>query len=185
MAHTSTPWSRLAARTARGILARKGVSFDEVAAKISTMGIPESFRGAASRIQRGTYSLAYFLALLRAVGAECPAQWTNFVDSDESWEAAASHVLLHEISAQGLSIEQLSHRLEAFGTPISPERLTAQVTSGEFPFTLMLQTALVAQIPEFIRFVDQSDLAEAAGLSSASFTTKTDGEQRRRVHLRP
>ncbi|SOY93249.1 conserved hypothetical protein [Cupriavidus taiwanensis] len=185
MAHTSTPWSRLAARTARGILARKGVSFDEVAEKISAIGIPESFRGAGSRIQRGTYSLAYFLALLRAVGAECPAQWTEFVDSDESWEAAASHVLLHEIGAQGLSLEQLSHRLEAFGTPVSPERLTAQVESGEFPFTLMLQTALVAPIPEFIRFVDHSDLAEAAGMSSALSTGKADGQQRRHAQLRP
>lgn len=130
------------------------------------MGTPESFRGAESKIQRGTYSLAYFLLMLQAVGAECPPQWAQFVETDESWETAASHVLLHAISTQGLSIEELSHRLETLGLQTHPDRLNAQVASGEFPFTLMLQTALVTPIPEFIRFVDQNDLAEAAGMST-------------------
>nr|WP_198173350.1 DUF6471 domain-containing protein [Cupriavidus sp. USMAA2-4] len=144
------------------------MSFDEFAERLSAMGTPESFRGAESKIQRGTYSLAYFLLMLQAVRAEFPAQWATFVESDESWETAASHVLLHEISTQGLSIEELSHRLEMLGVRARPDKLDAQVASGEIPFTLMLQTALVAPIPEFIRFVDHSDLAEAAGMSAPS-----------------
>lgn len=173
MPHTSTPWSRLAARTARAILTRKDVSVDEFANRISAMGVPETFRGAESKFQRGTYSLAYFLLLLHAANAECPRQWARFVDSDESWEAAASHVFLHELKQQDLSIEELCHRLETVGVHARPEKLAAQISSGGFPFTLVLQTASVAPIPEFIRFVDQSDLAEAAGMSSATAAKKS------------
>jgi len=94
--------------------------------------------------------------------------------SRKSWEIVASHVLLHEISAHGLSIEDLSNHLEKLGVSLSLDRLTAQVSTGELPFTLLLQVALVAPIPEFSRFVDHSDLAEAAGVSTVPAAPKRD-----------
>jgi hypothetical protein len=162
LAHTSTPWSRLAARTARGVLARKDFSFAQLADSISLNGIPETPRGADSKIHRGTYSLAYFLAMLHVVGAEFPLQWSRFVDSDESWEMAAKHIFLHEIKTHGLSIEDLSVRLEAHGVSLRPDKVAAQLANGELPFTAFLQLALVVPVSEFTRFVDRNDLMEAA-----------------------
>ncbi|WP_216621249.1 DUF6471 domain-containing protein [Cupriavidus necator] len=163
MAHTDTAWTRLAARTARGLLARKGCAFQELAASLSAMGISESFRGAESKVQRGTFTFAYFLAILKAVGGECSQQWKHFIDSEDAWEVAASHVILHEINSQGLNIQDLSGHLERFGISLNPDRLVTQLSSGQFPFTLLLQLALVVPIADLSRFVDQCDILEAAG----------------------
>nr|WP_245176066.1 DUF6471 domain-containing protein [Cupriavidus sp. AcVe19-6a] len=164
----------MAARTARAILTRKDVSVDEFANRISAMGVPETFRGAESKFQRGTYSLAYFLLLLHAANSEYPREWAKFIDSDESWESAASHVFLYELKRQALSIEELCQRLETIAVHTRPEKLTAHIEGGGFPFTLLLQTASVAPIPELIRFVDQNDLAEAADKFS-TMTSKKSG----------
>lgn len=162
LAHTSTPWSKLATRTARGVLARKDFSFAQLAERISVDGTPESLRGTESKIHRGTYSLAFFLALLDVVGAEYPTQWSEFMDSNDSWENAAKHIFLHEIKAHGLSIKDLSDRLEAIGVSLKPEKVEAQLANGELPFTAFLQLALVVPVAEFTRFVDRNDLLEAA-----------------------
>lgn len=162
LAHTSTPWSRLATRTARGILARKDVSFAELAERIAADGMSDSLSGTESKIHRGTYSLAFFLALLDVVGAEYPTQWSRFIDSDESWESAAKHIFLHEVQVHGLSVKDLSRRLEDFGISLKPEKVEAQLANGELPFTAFLQLALVAPVSEFTRFVDRNDLLEAA-----------------------
>lgn len=162
LAHTSTPWSRLATRTARGILARKDVSFAELAERIAADGMSDSLTGTESKIHRGTYSLAFFLALLDVVGAEYPTQWSKFIDSDESWEGAAKHIFLHEIKAHGLSVIDLCNRLEDLGISLKPDRVEAQLANGELPFTAFLQLALVAPVSEFTRFVDRNDLLEAA-----------------------
>ncbi len=163
MAHTNTPWSRLATRTARGVLARKDFSFAQLAERISVDGMPESLRGTESKIHRGTYSLAFFLAMLDVVGAEYPTQWTKFIDSNKSWENAAKHVFLHEMKAHGLSVKDLSDRLEELGISLKPEKVEAQLANGELPFTAFLQLALVVPVSEFTRFVDRNDLLEAAG----------------------
>lgn len=162
MPHTSTPWSRLAARTARGILARKDVSFALLAERITLAGASDSSTGTESKVHRGTYSFAFFLAMLDTVGAEYPNQWTKFIDSDESWETAARHIFLHEMKAHGLSMKNLSERLATLGVALKPEKVEAQLANGELPFTAFLQLALIAPVSEFTRFVDRNDLLEAA-----------------------
>ncbi|KAF7963841.1 hypothetical protein AWV80_05315 [Cupriavidus sp. UYMU48A] len=55
------------------------MSVDEFANRISALGVPETFRGAESKFQRGTYSLAYFLLLLHAANSEFPKEWAKLL----------------------------------------------------------------------------------------------------------
>lgn len=178
MSHTDTAWTRLAARTARGLLARKGVAYQDLATKLSAMGIAESFRSVESKVQRGSYRLEFFLATLHAVNAEYPSQWKPFLDSDMAWRDVAAHVFLHEVSSHGLDIDALSNRLAQLGVSTDPRALTAHVATGELPFTLLLQLALVAPIVELCRFVDQSDIAAAAGVPPSSDTATARSKKR-------
>lgn len=166
MSHVDTPWTRLAARVGRGLLARKGVSYEDLAAKISAMGVPESLRGAESKIQRGAYRLTFFLQVLRAIDAEYPPQWKAFLDMEESWESIAEHILVHELAAGGLDPSKLSKRLAKFDITSPSDSLESQIAAGAFPFTLLLQLALVVPISGLCRFVDQADIERAATESS-------------------
>ncbi|MFC4345986.1 DUF6471 domain-containing protein [Cupriavidus numazuensis] len=171
MRHTYTAWTQLAARTARGLLARKGVAYQDLATKLSNMGIPESLRSVESKIQRGSFRLDFFIATLRAVNAEYPPQWKQFVESDMPAKDAAVHILLHEIGIHGVRIDDLSIHLRRRGVSIEHHTLTTYLTDGDVPFTLLLQLALVAPLGDLCRFVDQSDIEAAAVSSNASIKT--------------
>ncbi len=162
VSHVDTPWSRLAARTARGLLSRKGASYEDLAAKLCAMGVQESVRGAESKIQRGSYRLAFFLQILQAVNSEYPPQWRPFLGMDNAWETTAKHILLHELSAHGLDLAKLASRLTKLGIRSESSTIESQVSSGEFPFTLVLQLSLVYPIAGMDRFVDHSDIERAA-----------------------
>lgn len=165
VAHTDTAWTRLAARTARGILARKGMSYQEVAEILERMGTPETPRGAESKIQRGSYRFAFFLQVLQAVDAEYPPQWRQFLESGEAWESVAAHVFLHELSTSGIDYRKLSRRLARVGIEVEPSELESQIVGGAFQFTLFLQLALVAPISGLERFVDHRDVERTASES--------------------
>ncbi|RWA53769.1 hypothetical protein AU476_12710 [Cupriavidus sp. UYMSc13B] len=135
------------------------------------MGLSESFRSTESKIQRGSFQFAYFLATLQAAGAEVPPQWKRFIESEESWQVAASHIFLHELKSHGLNVDDVSSRLGRLGILMDSATLTAQASGGKFPFTLILQLALVAPIIEFSRFVDHVDIVTAAAESAAKLST--------------
>ncbi|MGT2430935.1 DUF6471 domain-containing protein [Cupriavidus basilensis] len=162
MSHVDTPWTRLASRTARGLLARKGVSYEELANAICAMGIAESLRAAESKIQRGAYRFAFFLQVLRAVESECPPSWEECLETNESWESAATHIFLRELTTHKLDAGKLELRLAKLGVSPGPGSLDAQISSGDFPFTLVLQLALVAPVVGLDRFVDQKDIERAS-----------------------
>ncbi|CAN5132153.1 hypothetical protein BH10PSE1_BH10PSE1_06230 [soil metagenome] len=50
-------------------LKRKGVSYRELAEKLTAMGIPESERNLANKIARGGFTAAFFIQCLTAIGA--------------------------------------------------------------------------------------------------------------------
>ncbi|AQV92571.1 hypothetical protein BJN34_01530 [Cupriavidus necator] len=158
VSHVDTAWTRLASRTARGLLARKGFNYDALAASLTGMGVQESFRGAESKIQRGAYRFTFFLQVLQAVDAEYPQQWTTFVESRESWEVIATHIFLEELKNSGLDYKKLARRFAKCGIASDPNVLESQISSGDFQFTLILQLSLVAPIAGIERFVDRRDV---------------------------
>lgn len=49
-------------------LKRKGVSYRDLAEKLTAIGIPETERNLANKIARGTFTAAFFVQCLDAIG---------------------------------------------------------------------------------------------------------------------
>ncbi|WP_394373703.1 DUF6471 domain-containing protein [Ralstonia chuxiongensis] len=96
MSHQETPWTRLASRTLRGLLIRKGATYASAAERLRNSGADESTRSVEGKATRGTYSLAFFLQVLAAVDSESPAHWTRVLDRCNDWEECATHIFLLE-----------------------------------------------------------------------------------------
>ena len=50
-------------------LKRKGVSYRDLAERLTAAGIPETERNLANKIARGTFTAAFFVQCLTAIGA--------------------------------------------------------------------------------------------------------------------
>jgi hypothetical protein len=61
-------WTARAKNLLKAELKRKGVSYRELAEKLTAMGIPESERNIANKISRGGFTAAFFLQCLEAAG---------------------------------------------------------------------------------------------------------------------
>lgn len=51
-------------------LKRRNVSYKELAAKLTAMGVPDSERNIANKIARGGFTAVFFLQCLVAIGAK-------------------------------------------------------------------------------------------------------------------
>ncbi len=61
-------WAARAKRFFKAELKRADVTYDDLAARLSKMGIPETKASIANKISRGTFSAAFLLASLKAIG---------------------------------------------------------------------------------------------------------------------
>lgn len=163
MAHVDTPWTRLASRTARGLLARKGATYESLAQALCAMGVPESVRGAESKIQRGSFRFSFFIQILKALDSEYPTQWEPYLETDDTWEIAAARIFRHELDAGDIDIHTFAVRLSEMDISIEAETLQSLVSIGEFPFSLVLQLSSIAPVSQLCRFVDQRDIERTAG----------------------
>ncbi len=66
---TEAEWSDKARRLLKAELARAELSYEELAAKLSEGGFPETKASIASKISRGTFSASFLLAALKTAGA--------------------------------------------------------------------------------------------------------------------
>ena len=62
-------WTPRVKNLLKAELKRRGVSYRELAEKLTAMGIPESERNIANKIARGGFTAAFFVQCLVAVGA--------------------------------------------------------------------------------------------------------------------
>lgn len=63
-------WTPRVKNLLKAELKRRGVSYRELAEKLTAMGVPESERNIANKIARGGFTAAFFLQCLVAIGAE-------------------------------------------------------------------------------------------------------------------
>jgi len=63
-------WTARAKNLLKSELKRRGVSYRELAEKLTAMGIPESERNIANKISRGGFTAAFLLQCLAAVDAQ-------------------------------------------------------------------------------------------------------------------
>lgn len=62
-------WTARAKNLLKGELKKRGVSYRELADKLTAMGIPETERNIANKISRGGFTGAFLIQCLTAVGA--------------------------------------------------------------------------------------------------------------------
>lgn len=62
-------WTPRVKNLLKAELKRRGVSYRDLAEKLTDMGTPDSERNLANKIARGTFTAAFFVQCLVAVGA--------------------------------------------------------------------------------------------------------------------
>jgi hypothetical protein len=65
---TKDLWVERARNVLKGELARRGLSYEDLAIKLKQIGIDENANNLRSKINRGTFSAAFFLQVLSAIG---------------------------------------------------------------------------------------------------------------------
>lgn len=67
MVMTQEEWNRLATNLLKAELARAGIGYEELIKRLSELGVKESYKGIANKINRGAYSFAFFMQCMKAV----------------------------------------------------------------------------------------------------------------------
>lgn len=60
-------WSKLAANTIKVELTRSGLGYGELICRLEEIGVHESYASVAAKINRGTFSFAFFMQCMRAL----------------------------------------------------------------------------------------------------------------------
>jgi hypothetical protein len=63
-------WTLKAKNLLKAELKRRGVSYRELAEKLTAIGIPETERNIANKISRGGFTAAFMLQCMAAIGAQ-------------------------------------------------------------------------------------------------------------------
>lgn len=64
---TQDEWNRQATNLLKAELARAGIGYDQLIEKLKVIGVEESYKGLAAKINRGTFSFAFFMQCMRAI----------------------------------------------------------------------------------------------------------------------
>lgn len=63
-------WARFASTLLKGELARAGIGYDQLIARLDEIGVKENYKGLAAKINRGTFSFIFFAQCMKALGKE-------------------------------------------------------------------------------------------------------------------
>lgn len=61
-------WNRYATNLLKAELARAGIGYDELIKRLGGIGIQESYKGLAAKINRGTFSMVFFAQCMKVLG---------------------------------------------------------------------------------------------------------------------
>lgn len=67
---TDDEWKQYAAQTLKAELAKAGVTYENLIQRLNAIGVDESYKGVASKINRGTFSFLFFAQCMKALGRE-------------------------------------------------------------------------------------------------------------------
>lgn len=67
---TQDDWSRRAANLLKAELARAGLGYDDLIQKLKAIGIDESYKSVSAKINRGTFSFAFFMQCMDALNVK-------------------------------------------------------------------------------------------------------------------
>lgn len=66
---TEDDWAEEAKRLLRAEMTRRGVTYDEMARKLATLGVVDTAVNLRNKVARGKFSAAFLLQCLTAIGA--------------------------------------------------------------------------------------------------------------------
>ncbi|HKR40302.1 MAG TPA: DUF6471 domain-containing protein [Paraburkholderia sp.] len=163
MSEEETPWSSLAARVVRVILARKDISYAQLSEALRAVGVKESERALASRVSRGRVKLSLLLQILAVTGAKVTTLWSGVLTMSGTWEQRARAVCLAELSRQPtVTLEELAHRMVRLGADLSEKTLVAHLEQGTTSLPEFLQCLVALGSSSLERYIDYEDLVAAA-----------------------
>lgn len=64
---TDDEWKQYAAQTLKAELAKAGVGYEDLIQRLHAIGVDESYKGIASKINRGTFSFLFFAQCMKAL----------------------------------------------------------------------------------------------------------------------
>jgi hypothetical protein len=65
---TDDEWKQYAAQALKAELAKAGVGYEDLIQRLHAIGVDESYKGIASKINRGTFSFLFFAQCMKALG---------------------------------------------------------------------------------------------------------------------
>jgi hypothetical protein len=66
--HLSKDWNRFATNLLKSELARAGIGYEELIKRLAALGVEESYKGIANKINRGAFTFAFFAQCMEALG---------------------------------------------------------------------------------------------------------------------
>jgi hypothetical protein len=82
MSKTSfTNWNEHATRLVKAEMALAGVGYEQLSKQLAEIGISESYKGLANKINRGTFSFAFYLQCLHCLRTDI-SQQSNIMKQD-------------------------------------------------------------------------------------------------------
>ncbi|MCP1573958.1 hypothetical protein J2S30_002337 [Herbaspirillum rubrisubalbicans] len=63
-------WNKQAAYLLKAELARAGVGYEVMIEKLKEIGVDESYKGLSAKINRGTFSFAFFMQCMEALNVK-------------------------------------------------------------------------------------------------------------------
>lgn len=63
-------WNKTATNLIKAEIARAGIGYEELVNKLSEIGVTESYTGISAKINRGTFSFAFFLQCMKAINLQ-------------------------------------------------------------------------------------------------------------------
>ena len=61
-------WNQLATNLLKSEMARAGLGYEELISRLQKIGIEESYKGIANKINRGAFSFVFFMQCMKALG---------------------------------------------------------------------------------------------------------------------
>ncbi|MCE4058711.1 DUF6471 domain-containing protein [Pandoraea sputorum] len=156
-------WAKLASRMTKVALAKKDLSYKDLAALLTGTSSDEENRRIKDPISRGTIKLSTFLKITSTIKVTVHHSWREAMPDGASWEDKASHVVKAEIAHALLSsLEVAQERLSNIGCGTTARTLPTHMKNGTIALSDFLQLLCVLNSHSADNFVEPADLTWAA-----------------------
>ncbi|WP_197520313.1 DUF6471 domain-containing protein [Paraburkholderia tropica] len=163
MSDNDTPWTSLASRVVRVVLARQDTGYSQLLDSLTSLGVKETERSLASRVSRGRIKASVFLQIMAATNARIPERWHGAMILPGSWDDRVKGIVTAELARHPLvSMEDVAQRMIRIGAELSEKTLTTHLIEGTLSLPELLQFLVVMASTSLEYYVDYEVLVAAA-----------------------